>query len=673
MTNKIKLLLWSFLIIIFVWLSTTSALELKYLRSYDKTCLANKNGKNLLDLFSNYGAKYYFSCIQEGLSQSSLDLYWRNIQVEQFESKTYKILYSEASNGLPFSYSNVIYWGAYSDYFNLWKDEKWLYVFSKFKKGENTIYRRNMLRITEDTPVKVKSNRGSAVYKQWYVLNGLQLYTKQGNQGRLASVIDNTYILDWYGFVVDNRTLRVMDTYSNKLYKYKTLTDNDLAYLPRVLFYNLYNQVPDDIYDVEWNKGSNWYFYWKDSEYINYEIENSKKWTEEDLKKIQQDLKNSIQILNREDIDFYLGMQPEELGISSNPDLPKNNNENTGNTVPKNTTREEKKSCVEYYTYMRSMSSHSDGCLGEVNKDMSDTRLDYWWAISTDWDLSKFWVRDKTKYRRCWHWNNYKEGVKKTLWDKWPAFWKDRQTNYIATEAKDIDVNALCSHIVVEKSFEKTDPFSFSWMVALWWALRGILDNVWQKVKVWDSEIAVNTLSWDIGRYYTYAQACRDKRYMQTPIDSKLSYIIGYDFFFNSSNNEKVCEYAEILKKNIEKKYWGKEIDKKYRDARANELEEKWTTWDFKNVFNDKWEIDILKLENSANKTHSNPFKDPEDVLGLRKILWFFQKDFDAWVNLVYNSLSGQRCWEWIWIKEWDYIMRLFVFIIWFVLFKWRN
>lgn len=148
----------------------------------------------------------------------------------------------------------------------------------------------------------------------------------------------------------------------------------------------------------------------------------------------------------------------------------KSNAETTGNTVAKNATREEKKSCVEYYTYMRSMSSHSDGCLGEVNKDMSDTRLDYWGVISTDWDLSKFGVWDKTKYRRCWHWNNYKEGVKKTLWEKWPAFRKDRQNNYIATEAKDIDVNALCSHIVLspsEKLAEAKDNNSI-WKKIAW-------------------------------------------------------------------------------------------------------------------------------------------------------------------------------------------------------------
>ena len=579
MTNKIKLLLWSFLTILFVWLSSTYALELNWLRSIDKTCLANKNGQNLIDRGWNYGDKYYFTCIEGREAQSELDKYWRKIQVEQFESKTYKLIYSQDSYVRPFKYKNRIEWGAFSDYFKLWKDEKWLYVFSKFTKGNNTIYRRNMLKINEDTPVKVVSRRGWTVYKQGYVLNGIQLYTKHGNQGRLASVIDNTYILDWYGFVVDNRTLRVMDTYANKMYKYNSLTEKDLSHLPRVLFYNLYNNIPDDIYDIVWNKWSYWYFYWKDSEYINYELENSKKGTEEDLKKIQQDLKNSIQILNKEDIDFYLGMQPEELWISSNPDLPKNNSENTGNTVAKNGTRQEKKSCVAYYTYIRSMSSHSDWCLWEVNKDMSDTRLDYWWAISTDWDLSKFGVWDKTKYRRCWHWNNYKEGVKKTLWDKWPAFWKDWQTNYIATEAKDIDVNALCSHIVLspsEKLAEAKDNSSI-WKKIAWiwngnsgdpltvgWSWNALYQNGFQ-----------NELR-ELQPYYWQCQSY-DKYWLK-----KIS--------ISESERSNACKlYEKKKKKLIEKWKW---VELEYTNDSTVEWQIKWLEkrlWSGKGMLESVW------------------------------------------------------------------------------------
>lgn len=576
------------------------------------------------------------------------------------------------------SYSSALRNGPYTLYsegnFNLWQkaDSNDVFYLKYFNIDGKAKYFRFGIKNIWAKSVKLNSKRGSAVYSSafidwlWFALT-----KKHWDQVRVSQVVNNVFALDWFLIVARFNESYLVDTYTNKMYRYIDPLYPNSRYIKgetESIFPKIWDNVPSEVSDIQrWPLGDYKMFY-NQNELKSFDLKNTREATEADLNEIRENIKKSLVVFNQDALKLYRDIEWLDLSVWDSSDLPNNTQNNT-----KNNSVEEKKSCVAYYTYMRSMSSHSDWCLWEVHKDMSDTRLDYWWAISTDWDLSKFGVWDKTKYRRCWHWNNYKEGVKKTLWDKWPAFWKDWQTNYIATESKDIDVNVLCSHIVVEKSFEKTDPFSFSWMVALWWALRGILDNVWQKVKVWDSEIAVNTLSWDIGRYYTYAQACRDKRYMQTPIDSKLSYIIGYDFFFNSSNNEKVCEYAEILKKNIEKKYWGKEIDKKYRDAMANELEEKWTTWDFKNVFNDKWEIDILKLENSANKTHSNPFKDPEDVLGLRKILWFFQKDFDAWVNLVYNSLSGQRCWEWIWIKEWDYIMRLFVFIIWFVLFKWRN
>ena len=662
MTNKIKLLFWSFLMIFSIF-STASAVEFYW----DKTTQQMISSYNWYTLQFVENSSNYLWCIYERYKGDG------NVKTKQFCEDAVYDIYSTSS------YSSALWENSYTlisdGNFRLWQkadsnDVFWLRYFNIDGKKQ---YFRLWIKNIGAKSVKLNSKRWSAVYSTafmdwlWFALT-----KKDWDQVRASQVVNNVFALDWFLLVARTQESYVIDTYTNKMYKYKDPLYPYARYIRgqvESIFPRIRDNVPSEVSDIQRWPLAEYKMYYNKSEYKSFDLKNTREATESDLNEIRENIKKSFVVFNQDALKLYWDVDGLDLSVWDSSDLP--NNTNSNNT--KNNSVQEKKSCVEYYTYMRSMSSHSDWCLGEVHKDMSDTRLDYWWAISTDWDLSKFGVWDKTKYRRCWHWNNYKEGVKKTLWEKWPAFRKDRQNNYIATEAKDIDVNALCSHIVVEKSFEKTDPFSFSWMVALWWALRGILDNVWQKVKVWDSEIAVNTLSWDIGRYYTYAQACRDKRYMQTPIDSKLSYIIGYDFFFNSSNNEKVCEYAEILKKNIEKKYWGKEIDKKYRDAMANELEEKWTTWDFKNVFNDKWEIDILKLENSANKTHSNPFKDPEDVLGLRKILWFFQKDFDAWVNLVYNSLSGQRCWEWIWIKEWDYIMRLFVFIIWFVLFKWRN
>ena len=475
MTNKIKLLLWSFLTILFVWLSSTYALEVFNRSSYEMDCISTKWWKNLVRLnWWGYVPRDYFDCIpkNQDIESAYFKNYSRKSTVNFFEDKKYTFMDWWWYNWDYYfwSYKSLYISPSSSSEYRLWKDENGIYVFSVLEKEDKKMYKRMKLKVNGDTPIKVSSKRWSNIYKKGIVLDWLQLFTKDGDQMRVASIIDNSYTLDWFSFLNVNWSFRLLDTYKNKMYKYPWLSYDEGNHISKWLFYNLYNIKPYEIYDVVWNVWTDGRFNYEYGKYLNFSLENKKVGTKEDLKIIQQDLKDSLNIIDKENAEYYLWMQPEELWISSNPDLPKNNNENTGNTVAKNATREEKKSCVAYYTYMRSMSSHSDWCLWEVNKDMSDTRLDYWWAISTDSDLSKFGVWDKTKYRRCWHWNNYKEGVKKTLWDKWPAFWKDRQTNYIATEAKDIDVNALCSHIVLspsEKLAEAKDNSSI-WKKIAW-------------------------------------------------------------------------------------------------------------------------------------------------------------------------------------------------------------
>ena len=473
MTNKIKLLLWWFLTILFVWLSSTYALDIKSYSSSEVDCITEKLGKNLLWVnWWNYYSSNYFQCLYKSINPE--DDYFKNYSKKSntnfFENKKYIYMEWYTYSDFFWSYKPFYIVSAPSSNYKLWKDDNGLYVFSVLENEEKKSYKRVKLNVKWDTPIKVSSKRWSNIYKKGIVLDWLQLFTKDGDQMRVASIIDNSYTLDWFSFLNVNWSFRLLDTYKNKMYKYPWLSSDEGKYISKWLFYNLYNIKPYEIYDVVWNLGTDGKFYYEYGKYLNFSLENKKVGTKEDLKIIQQDLKDSLNIIDKENAEYYLWMSPEDLGISSNPDLPKNNNENTGNTVAKNATREEKKSCVAYYTYMRSMSSHSDWCLWEVNKDMSDTRLDYWGVISTDWDLSKFGVWDKTKYRRCWHWNNYKEGVKKTLWDQWPAFWKDWQTNYIATDAKDIDVNALCSHIVLspsEKLAEAKDNSSI-WKKIAW-------------------------------------------------------------------------------------------------------------------------------------------------------------------------------------------------------------
>lgn len=426
MTNKIKLLLWSLFIIIFVWLSSTYAYDLWGSASQESregiiknVCF--KNRKRDSNNYSNWKCPAWEFYIPHGPDPSWFYFYAPLNPYPHF------FFLNIQKNGEWFIFRRSIWknWGLSIKDFSFPSKSWFEYIDPKGKKSILTkvYYWHNTAYFFDPDTMHWFSFIGDrALWNLFLVANPF----KDENNLYLINFHNKTA----YSKTVDTKiALQYMlgdPQYIDKIKEIKWETSYTLVPWG--------NEVLPPNFDTT-NYGSNWRL-WSQGE--------SKGW-------------NYVEDLTVKSPNWYEWSN-------------KSNAETTGNTVAKNATREEKKSCVAYYTYMRSMSSHSDWCLWEVNKDMSDTRLDYWWAISTDWDLSKFWVRDKTKYRRCWHWNNYKEGVKKTLWDKWPEFWKDRQTNYIATEAKDIDVNALCSHIVLspsEKLAEAKDNSSI-WKKIAW-------------------------------------------------------------------------------------------------------------------------------------------------------------------------------------------------------------
>lgn len=426
MTNKIKLLLWWFLTILFVWLSSTYAYDLWGSASQESrdgiiknVCF--KNRKRDSNNYSNWKCPAWEFYIPHGPDPSWFYFYAPLNPYPHF------FFLNIQQNGEWFIFRRSIWknWGLSIKDFSFPSKSWFEYIDPKGKKSILTkvYYWHNTAYFFDPDTMHWFSFIGDrALWNLFLVANPF----KDENNLYLINFHNKTA----YSKTVDTKiALQYMlgdPQYIDKIKEIKWETSYTLVPWG--------NEVLPPNFDTT-NYGSNWRL-WSQGE--------SKGW-------------NYVEDLTVKSPNWYEWSN-------------KSNAETTGNTVAKNATREEKKSCVAYYTYMRSMSSHSDWCLWEVNKDMSDTRLDYWWAISTDWDLSKFWVRDKTKYRRCWHWNNYKEGVKKTLWDKWPEFWKDRQTNYIATEAKDIDVNALCSHIVLspsEKLAEAKDNSSI-WKKIAW-------------------------------------------------------------------------------------------------------------------------------------------------------------------------------------------------------------
>ena len=642
MKTKIKLLFWSFLAIFSIF-STATAVEFYG----DKTTQKIVSSYNWYTLQFVENSSNYLWCIYEKYKGDG------NVKTKQFcEDADYDI-YSTSS------YFSALRKNSYTlisdGGFRLWQktdsnDVFWLRYFNIDGKKQ---YFRLWIKNIGAKSVKLNSKRWSAVYSTafmdwlWFALT-----KKDWDQVRASQVVNNVFALDWFLIVARTEESYVIDTYTNKMYKYKDSLYPYARYIRgqvESIFPRIRDNVPSEVSDIQRWPLAEYKMYYNQNEFKSFDLKNTREATEADLNEIRANIKKSLVVFNQDALKLDRDVDWLALSVWDSSDLPSNPNSNNN----KNNSVEEKKSCVAYYTYMRSMSSHSDWCLGEVHKDMSDTRLDYWWAISTDWDLSKFGVRDKTKYRRCWHWNNYKEGVKKTLWDKWPAFWKDWQTNYIATEAKDIDVNALCSHIVVWSQINSWGLTFDNFSKAIEWTLLSRGDTVW--TLNWVS-VLKNVFERDYALMMRYEIACKDKVRLPTEYDNTFSDLLLFKTFWND-NNKNVCKKAEELKEKFKEKYKDLIFTKNYEKAFKPDIGE--------DSVSSSWNVVIEKaLSWSIDKALK-----VKSLSGLwEKTAWalvdYFTKDYTDWYNKGFSLLGWKGCGAWIWVKEWDYIMRLFFFMI---------
>ena len=641
MTNKRKFFIFSFLAIFSIF-STASAVEF-YWDIRTEEVVGEYNWYNMHYQENSYN---YLWCILKRYSSNA------NLKTTKFCEDWNYVIHSTSSY-VSVLRDNYTYSSAWN--FVAWKkdDSNNIFSFKVLNDEWKKKFYRFWIKNVWGKSVKLNSKRGSAVYNYafmdgiWFVLT-----KRDWDQVKVSHVIDNVFALDGFLVVARDWDSYLIDTYTNKMYKY----NNGLFPMNRYakgevesIFPKIWDNVPSEVSDVQRVPLGDYKMYYNQNEFKSFDLKNTREATEADLNEIRENIKKSLVVFNQDALKLYRDVDWLDLSVWDSSDLPSNPNSN--NT--KNNSVEEKKSCVAYYTYMRSMSSHSDWCLGEVHKDMSDTRLDYWWAISTDWDLSKFGVRDKTKYRRCWHWNNYKEGVKKTLWDKWPAFWKDWQTNYIATEAKDIDVNALCSHIVVWSQINSWGLTFDNFSKAIEWTLLSRGDTVW--TLNWVS-VLKNVFERDYALMMRYEIACKDKVRLPTEYDNTFSDLLLFKTFWND-NNKNVCKKAEELKEKFKEKYKDLIFTKNYEKAFKSDFGE--------DSVSSSWNVVIEKaLSWSIDKALK-----VKSLSGLwEKTAWalvdYFTKDYTDWYNKGFSLLGWKGCGAWIWVKEWDYIMRLFFFMI---------
>ena len=293
------------------------------------------------------------------------------------------------------------------------------------------------------------------------------------------------------------------------------------------------------------------------------------------------------------------------------------------------------------------------------NRDF-DIRLAPWKAI-VDWN----WQGDidiKTKDPICLKFKSRKPVYMQKYKEKRDEFIKDSQ-EYWLNPSQTINVAEKCGTRPVPQKTAETEKQSDvgRFGEALW----DILLNQGNKLRLWtgwyEEQNKVEYLIW---KYMAYKTACRDKAYMPTPLDTFIENMKWVVPFFQFDNNENVCKYANELKKQIEEKYWAAQFSEHYKNMLNKQLWEK--------VIDEKWKIDLKKIEKVAETTtwyhKKTPFEKGADYL-----IAYFKKDYQKWYDKTFWILWYNSCWEWIWVKQRDYLVYVPVILLLWYIIRWNR
>ena len=455
MTNKIKLIIFSFLAIFSIF-STASAVEF-YWDIRTEEVVGEYNWYNM-DYQEN-SFNYLWCIVKRYASQASL-------KTTKFCDDWMYVMHSTSA------YISVLmgssYWFRSEGGFVAWKKDDSNNIFS-FKvlneEGKKKFY-RFWIKNVWGKSVKLNSKRGSAVYNSafmdgiWFVLT-----KRDWDQVRVSHVVDNVFALDGFLVVARDWDSYLIDTYTNKMYKYT----NGLFPMNRYakgevesIFPKIWDNVPSEVSDIQrWPLGD-YKMYYNQNEFKSFDLKNTREATESDLNEIRENIKKSIVVFNQEFLHLYRDVEWLDLSVWSSSDLP---NTSWSNTPSTSLGTVQKKACIDYYSKMKAFTAHSDWCF----EDWSNAERTMYRTNVIDGEYKNYNTRDKARYRRCWQFANYREEIQKQM----PLFWQfltEFKDKFLWLSAKDVDVNALCSHIQLnsaEKLAEAKDNNSI-WKKMAW-------------------------------------------------------------------------------------------------------------------------------------------------------------------------------------------------------------
>ena len=354
MKTKIKLLLWSFLAILFVF-STASAVEFYG----DKTTQKIVSSYNWYTLeFSEHSSNYLW-CIYEKYTENA------NVKTKQFcEDADYDI-YSTSS------YSSALWHNSYTlisdGSFRLWQkadsnDVFWLRYFNIDGKKQ---YFRLWIKNIWAKSVKLNSKRWSAVYSTAFMDGIWFAFTKKyWDQVRASQVVNNVFALDWFLLVARTQESYLIDTYTNKMYKY---TDPLYSYARYTrgqvesIFPRIRDNVPYEVSDIQRWPLAEYKMYYNQSEFKSFDLKNTREAKESDLNEIRENIKKSLVVFNQDALKLYRDIDWLDLSVWDSSDLPNNPNSNNKEQSYEENLKEYN-SCTSYWNNIKTYTTYDKEC-----------------------------------------------------------------------------------------------------------------------------------------------------------------------------------------------------------------------------------------------------------------------------------------------------------------------
>ena len=602
MKTKIKLLLWSFLAIIFVWLSTASAVEFYwYIRTEEVVWEYNWHTMDYQENSYNY-----LWCILKRYSSNA------NLKTTKFCEDWNYVMYSTSSY-VSVLRDNYTYSSAWN--FVAWKkdDSNNIFSFKVLNDEWKKKFYRFWIKNVWGKSVKLNSKRGSAVYNSafmdgiWFVLT-----KRDWDQVKVSHVIDNVFALDGFLVLARDWDSYLIDTYANKMYKYT----NGLFPMNRYakgevesIFLKIWDNVPSEVSDVQRGPLGDYKMYYNQNEFKSFDLKNTREATESDLNEIRDNIKKSIVVFNQEFLNLYRDVDGLDLSVWQSSDLPNNPNSNNKEQSYEENLKEYN-SCTSYWNNIKTYTTYDKECYRSLLDSAPLT-----WAVNhkkllAPWNAVVNWNGEgeldiDTEDRICLQFKDRKAVYKQKRSKQWDEFLAISKENWLSPSG--INVEEKCwqrpERSLWGKITHPSESFqnwrdSFNWF---WWSAIVVSGD--QKLYNYDYRADTEELK-------RLRELCFEKDFMER------------NFLKEEEVDQQKKHYCE--------RYYKKkaEILKKYQNW-DNFFNGKTLTWYINEIWSwDHQYVDLKRLKSFLDRI-SKPYESWFNSIDFVKpMCWSYKTDF---------------------------------------------